>query len=130
MRDLPSPRTFDRVSREPLVSIGKKRKRADDCPPKARKRRPLGDVVPIVKALSDETRLSIVELLLGADGELCACDIEDAFDLAQPTISHHMRVLRESGLIDAERRGQWVYYAPTKAARAALDALLAAAKAR
>lgn len=66
-----------------LVSIGKKgaaakRARPEDCPPKTRKRRPLGAVVPLVKALSDETRLAIVELLLGADDELCACDIEES----------------------------------------------------
>jgi ArsR family transcriptional regulator len=134
LRDHALPRTFLSVSRDQslLVSIGKKgaakRSRPEDCPPtKSRKRRSLGAVAPLVKALADETRLAIVELLLGADDELCACDIEDAFDVSQSTISHHMRVLRESGLIDAERRGQWVYYAPTKAARAALDALVAAA---
>lgn len=117
-----------------LVSIGKKgaakRARVEDCQPKSRKRRPLGAVVPLVKALSDETRLAIVELLLGADDELCACDIEDAFDLSQPTISHHMKVLRDAGLIDGEKRGQWVYYSPTKAARRTLDALVEAATGR
>ena len=119
-----------------LVSIGKsigkktgktKRARPADCPPRPRKRRPLGAALPLVKALADETRLAIVELLLGADDELCACDIEDAFELAQPTISHHMKVLRDAGLIESEKRGQWVYYSPTKTARKALDALLAAA---
>jgi ArsR family transcriptional regulator len=109
---------------------GAKRQRPEDCPPKSRKRRSLAAVVPLVKALSDETRLAIVELLLGADDELCACDIEDAFDLAQPTISHHMKVLRDAGLIDGEKRGQWVYYSPTKAARRALAALVDAATSR
>jgi ArsR family transcriptional regulator len=113
-----------------LVSISKKsgkRTRPEDCPPRIRKRRPLAAVVPLVKALSDETRLAIVELLLGSDDELCACEIEDAFHLSQPTISHHMKVLRDAGLIDGEKRGQWVYYSPTKAARRALDALVDAA---
>ena len=114
-----------------LVKIGKKaRSRPEDCPPRTTKRRSLDGVLPVLKALGDENRLAIVELLLGTDGELCACDIEDAFDLAQATISHHMRILRDAGLVDAEKRGLWVYYAPTTAARRAIDALLAATKTR
>jgi ArsR family transcriptional regulator len=61
------------------------------------------------KALADPTRVSIVNRL--ASGEACCvCDLTDAFELSQPTISHHLRVLREAGLVEAERRGTWAYY--------------------
>lgn len=63
------------------------------------------------KALADETRLRVLALLAEARSELCACDIEACFSLSQPTISHHMKVLREAGLVTAEKRGLWVYYA-------------------
>lgn len=112
-----------------LVRIGKRpRSRPDDCSPRAPKRKALGSVLPLLKALSDENRLGILELLLGADGELCACEIEEAFKLSQPTISHHMKVLREAGLVDGEKRGLWVYYSPTPAARAMVEALIVAAR--
>jgi ArsR family transcriptional regulator, arsenate/arsenite/antimonite-responsive transcriptional repressor len=120
-RSLSDPRPARTFTRVTVVRIGKAK-----CAPRVRRRRPLAAVVPVLKALSDETRLAIVELLLGSDEELCACDIEAQFDLAQPTISHHLRVLRESGLIETERRGQWLYCAPTRAAREALEALLRA----
>lgn len=93
-------------------------------PPRKRKRRSLAALLPTLKALADENRLAIVELLTAADDPICACDFETVLGLAQPTISHHMRVLREAGLVDGERRGQWVYYSPTAAARGAVDALL------
>lgn len=61
------------------------------------------------KALADPTRVSIVNRL--ASGEACCvCDLTDAFELSQPTISHHLRILREAGLVEAERRGTWGYY--------------------
>jgi ArsR family transcriptional regulator len=61
------------------------------------------------KALSDPTRVAILSRL--ASGEkCCVCDLTDAFDLAQPTVSHHLRVLRDAGLVDAERRGTYAYY--------------------
>ena len=64
------------------------------------------------KALSDETRLEMLGLLAAAEGHsLCSCHIEERFDLSQPTISHHLKVLREAGLVTSERRGSWVYYA-------------------
>jgi ArsR family transcriptional regulator len=74
------------------------------------------------KALGDETRLTMLGLLAGAGTELCACDIEARFDLSQPTISHHLKLLREAGLVTAERRGTWVYYALDRGALAQLDA--------
>jgi ArsR family transcriptional regulator len=65
----------------------------------------------ILKALADETRLSIIGLLAAVPGELCVCDIEaHVKHLSQPTISHHLKQLREAGLVTAERRGTWVYY--------------------
>ena len=92
------------------------------CAPKG-KLRP-ADTRPyeqVFKALGDATRLEIVELLASAsDGELCVCDIETHFDLSQPTISHHLRLLREASLVTSERRGTWVYYA---LARGTLDML-------
>jgi len=66
----------------------------------------------LFKALGDETRLEMLGLLAGApEGELCVCDLEQHFDLSQPTISHHLKVMREAGLLSSERRGTWVYYA-------------------
>jgi ArsR family transcriptional regulator, arsenate/arsenite/antimonite-responsive transcriptional repressor len=65
----------------------------------------------VFKALGDPVRLRLVSLIGAREGgEVCVCDLTSAFDLSQPTISHHLRVLREAGLIDGERRGTWVYY--------------------
>jgi len=61
------------------------------------------------KALADPTRVAIVNRLAGCN-ECCVCDLTDAFDLSQPTISHHLRVLRDAGLVDASRRGTWAFY--------------------
>jgi ArsR family transcriptional regulator len=60
------------------------------------------------KALGDPTRVAIVNRLAGA-GEVCVCAFED-LGLSQPTISHHLRILREAGLVDVSRRGTWAYY--------------------
>jgi ArsR family transcriptional regulator, arsenate/arsenite/antimonite-responsive transcriptional repressor len=62
----------------------------------------------IFKALGDPIRLEIVKLLLGK--ELCVCDILDAFKVSQPTISHHLRVLKYAGLVSDNREGKWIYY--------------------
>jgi len=71
------------------------------------------------KALADPSRLRILELLkrpkasccsIGKRGGMCACDIESELELSQPTISHHMKVLREAGLVEAEKIGQWMWY--------------------
>ena len=61
------------------------------------------------KALADPTRIAIVNRLAGA-GEVCVCDLVEEFELSQPTISHHLRLLRQAGLVEAERRGTWAYY--------------------
>ncbi|MCP4572339.1 MAG: helix-turn-helix transcriptional regulator [bacterium] len=64
----------------------------------------------LCKVLGHEVRLGILGLLLGTDDALCVCEIEASFDLSQPTISHHLRLLREAGLVSTERRGTWIYY--------------------
>ena len=79
----------------------------------------------VFKALGDPVRLRLVSLI-GArqGGEVCVCDLTSAFDLSQPTISHHLKVLREAGLIDSERRGTWVYYRLVPAALERMAGLL------
>jgi len=66
-------------------------------------------VAPMFKALSDPVRLRLLSLI-ASTREACVCDLTDAFDLSGPTISYHLRLLREAGLVDCERRGTWVYY--------------------
>ena len=61
------------------------------------------------KALADPTRVAIVNRLAGAE-EVCVCELVEDFELSQPTISHHLKILRESGLVDSRRRGTWAYY--------------------
>ena len=69
------------------------------------------DLAPLFKALGDPVRLRLLSLVACHDGgEACVCELTDAFDLSAPTISHHLQVLREAGLITSERRGTWVYY--------------------
>ena len=82
-------------------------------------------VVPMVKAIADPVRLRLLSLVAShADGEACVCDLNDAFDLSQPTISHHLKLLHEAGLLDREKRGVWVYYRVNAGALADLAALL------
>ncbi|MGW5310248.1 ArsR/SmtB family transcription factor [Nocardia thailandica] len=77
------------------------------------------------KALADPVRLRLLSLVAARAGaEACVCDLTAAFDLSQPTISHHLKVLREAGLLASERRGSWVYYRTEPAALAALARLL------
>ncbi|GAA2618448.1 metalloregulator ArsR/SmtB family transcription factor [Streptomyces tubercidicus] len=65
----------------------------------------------VFKALGDPVRLRLLSMIASrAGGEVCVCDLTPAFDLSQPTISHHLKLLRQAGLIDCERRGTWVYY--------------------
>jgi ArsR family transcriptional regulator len=63
---------------------------------------------PIFKALGDETRLKIVEIL--SCGELCACDILESFEITQPTLSYHMKILTECGLVLSRKEGSWIRY--------------------
>jgi ArsR family transcriptional regulator len=72
---------------------------------------PAVDLARVFKALGDPVRLRLLSLIASrAGGEICVCDLTPAFDLSQPTISHHLKLLRRAGLIDSERRGTWVYY--------------------
>jgi ArsR family transcriptional regulator, arsenate/arsenite/antimonite-responsive transcriptional repressor len=61
------------------------------------------------KALADPTRVAIINSLSATD-EVCVCNLTEAFELSQPTISHHLKVLREAGLVESTRRGTWAYY--------------------
>jgi ArsR family transcriptional regulator len=61
------------------------------------------------KALADPTRVAIINCLASAD-EVCVCNLTESFELSQPTISHHLKILREAGLVEASRRGTWAYY--------------------
>lgn len=68
-------------------------------------------LAPMFKALGDPARLRLMSLIAShAGGEACVCDISETIDLSQPTISHHLKVLRSAGLLDSERRASWVYY--------------------
>jgi ArsR family transcriptional regulator len=82
-------------------------------------------VAPLLKALADPVRLRLMSLVAShVGGEACVCDLNDAFDLSQPTISHHLKVLHEAGLLDREKRGVWVYYRPRTEALTNLGALI------
>jgi ArsR family transcriptional regulator len=82
-------------------------------------------IAPLLKALADPVRLRLMSLVASHEGgEACICDLNDAFNLSQPTISHHMKVLHEAGLVDREKRGVWVYYRARTAALAGLAALI------
>jgi ArsR family transcriptional regulator len=70
-----------------------------------------GTLAPMFKALGDPVRLRLLSMIASrGGGEICVCDLTPRFALTGPTISHHLRVLREAGLIDCERRGTWVHY--------------------
>jgi len=82
-------------------------------------------IAPLLKALADPVRLRLLSLVASrADQEARVCDLNDAFDLSQPTISHHLKVLHEIGLLDRTKRGVWVYYRVRADALADLGALL------
>jgi ArsR family transcriptional regulator len=79
----------------------------------------------LFKALADPVRLRLLSMITGAGGgEACVCELTVGFDVSGPTISHHLKVLREAGLIEGDRRGTWIYYrAVPTALTAASDAL-------
>jgi ArsR family transcriptional regulator len=85
-------------------------------------------VVPMLKALADPARLRLLSLVASHDGgEACVCDLNDAFELSQPTISHHLKVLHAAGLLEREKRGVWVYYRVDARVLNDLGALIASA---
>lgn len=73
-----------------------------------------------LKAVGDPTRLRMLDLLVQQDAPLCVCDITAQFQQNQPTVSHHLKLLRQAGLIDTEKRGIWSYYSATEAGRSTL----------
>lgn len=76
------------------------------------------------KAIASPVRLQMVDLISRLGGQICVCDIESQFDLSQPTISHHLKILRKAGLIDCERRGQWLFYFARRDALTKLEQFL------
>src|SRR5919201_4934134 len=73
-------------------------------------RRQAGRMATIAKALGDPIRLELVDVLRKHAGEVCVCELVPLFDLSQPTVSHHLKVLRDAGIVGSERRGLWAYY--------------------
>lgn len=100
------------------------------CPPGALLRAPLtavaaADMAVKLKALADPVRLQLFSAIAShAGGEACVCDISADIEVSQPTISHHLKVLRDAGLLTSERRASWVYYAVVPDALASLTVLL------
>lgn len=105
------------------------------CPPGALLREPLtataaADMATKLKALADPVRLQLFSAIAShAGGQACVCDISGGLEVSQPTVSHHLKVLRDAGLLTSERRGSWVYYAVVPKALASLSVLLGAATA-
>jgi ArsR family transcriptional regulator len=117
--------------------MSKSSRPADDacCPPGALLREPIGaaeaaDMATKLKALADPVRLQLFSAIAShVGGEACVCDISAGVEVSQPTISHHLKVLRDAGLLTSERRASWVYYAVVPDALASLAVLLGAAAA-
>ncbi|MFF2522805.1 ArsR/SmtB family transcription factor [Streptomyces liangshanensis] len=101
------------MSKQELVVLGQDA--ADGCCPTLLSA-PLdegtaAELALVFKALGDPVRLRLLAMIASREGgEVCVCDLTPAFDLSQPTISHHLKLLKQAGLIDSERRGTWVYY--------------------
>ncbi len=94
--------------------------------------REVGELAATFKLLADPVRLRLLALIAArAGGGVCVCELSVCFELTQPTISHHLRALRQAGVIDCERRGTWVYYwavpGALEQARRAVDLLSAPA---
>jgi ArsR family transcriptional regulator len=104
---------------KPSAIASRARQVAPCClPPSKARERSFASFVSVFKALGDETRLRIVAYLADAGEATCVCNIEDYVkELSQPTISHHLRLLREAGLVTTERRGTWIYYSISSATR-------------
>lgn len=83
-------------------------------------------LAPQLKALADPVRLRLMSIVASQpDGEACVCDLTGGFELSQPTISHHLKVLHEVGLLERTKRGVWVYYRVRSSALVNLAALIA-----
>jgi ArsR family transcriptional regulator len=114
----------------PLVTGAAESARVPCCSPVLRE--PLSEaqsveLARVFKAIADPVRLRLLSLIAShADGEACVCDLTDPFELTGPTISHHLKVLREAGVIEGERRGTWIYYRVRPATLAQLSARVTA----
>lgn len=95
------------------------------CPPKGLAAEVFTESAALFKAIADPHRLTILATLARAKDEVCVCDFTDGLPLNQPAVSHHLRILREAGLVTCERRGTWVYYRLCDDARAQLSDALA-----
>lgn len=95
------------------------------CPPKGLSRGVFAESAALFKALADPHRLTILASLAHAADEVCVCEFTDGLPLNQPTVSHHLRILREADLVSCERRGTWVYYRLADGARERLGDALA-----
>lgn len=82
------------------------------------------DVTAALKALAHPARWTIMELIHRGGGEICVCEFQEHLDLSQPTISHHLKTLREAGLIESRQQGTWVYHTLRRGAAGALAARL------
>jgi ArsR family transcriptional regulator len=74
------------------------------------KRAEAGRMAKVAKALGDPIRLQVVDVLQKHAGRVCVCELVPLFDVSQPTLSHHLKKLRDAGIVDCERRGLWAYY--------------------
>lgn len=98
------------------------------CPPLSRE--PMGSpeaerIAPLLKALGDPVRLRLMSLVASHEGgEACVCDLNEAFELSQPTISRHLKILHDAGLLERDKRGVWVYYRARTGALEDLAALI------
>src|SRR5918997_3126716 len=69
-----------------------------------------GRIAALAKALSDPVRVQLVDVLRSHAGEVCVCELQPLFDISQPTLSHHLKKLRDAGVVGVERRGLWAFY--------------------
>jgi ArsR family transcriptional regulator len=84
------------------------------------------DLARVLKALADPTRLRLVSMIAAHDGgEACVCELTEPLDLSQPTVSHHLKVLVDAGVLARDKRGVWAYYAIVPATLAAMSSALA-----
>lgn len=95
------------------------------CTPPRISRDDLESAASVLKAIADPYRLTMLATLASNSGEVCVCDFTGVLPLNQPTVSHHLRILREAGLVACDRRGTWVYYRLAEDARERIDAVLA-----
>jgi ArsR family transcriptional regulator len=96
------------------------------CPPARVVERDYAGEAALLRALADPHRLSILATLARCDDEVCVCDFTAGLPLNQPTVSHHLRILKDAGLIASTRRGTWVYYQLAAGARERIGAALEA----